>query len=203
MKIDQEEIIAYILNELEPERHNRVADLIRTDEHWKTEFEKWSPVMNQLNNNKPEVIASHGVPDRYWNTFLPRVHERIDERAEKRSILYGRLLHAVPSFGLAVLILFFLNSLLITNKKIDYLLDQYSWMSNLNSSEIIDQYVRENMPSADDFISGLMESAEEKSAALADWDGSYSPTESLPDEMELTQAEQTELLENLEKTTTF
>lgn len=139
------------------------------------------------------------VPDRYWNSLLPRVHERIDDRAQRRRLLRGRLIHAVPSFGIAVLILFFLNNVLITNKKIDYLLDQYSWISSLNTTEVIDQYVSENVSAADEFVNSLLQSGEDNTTVLTEWDGTYSPTETALDDNNLTQDEQKELLENLEK----
>lgn len=203
MKADQQDILDYILGELPADRREPVAELIRTDDNWKREFEKWSAVMGQLNNEKTGLQKLNEAPDRYWNSFLPRVHERIDDRAQRRRLLRGRLIHAVPSFGLAVLILFFLNNVLITNKKIDYLLDQYSWISSLNTTEVIDQYVSENVSAADEFVNSLIQTGEDNTAVLTEWDGTYSPTETALDDNNLTQDEQKELYENLEKTTSF
>ena len=159
--------------------------------------------MGQLNNEKTGLRKFNDVPDRYWNSLLPRVHERIDDRVQRRRLLRGRLIHAVPSFGLAVMILFFLNNVLITNKKIDYLLEQYSWISSLNTTEVIDQYVSENVSAADEFVNSLLQSGEDNTTVLTEWDGTYSPTETALDDNNLTQDEQKELLENLEKTTSF
>ena len=199
----EQDILNYILGELSADRREQIAELIRTDDNWKREFEKWSVLMGQLSNEKADLRKFNEVPDRYWNSFLPRVHERIDDRAQRRRLLRGRLIHAAPSFGLALLILFFLNNVLITNKKIDYLLDQYSWISSLNTTEVIDQYVSENVSAADEFINTLIQNTEDNTAILTEWDGTYSPTEAAMDDNNLTQDEQKELLENLEKTTSF
>ena len=203
MKVNPQDIFDYILNDLPAERMEQVAALIRTDDHWKNEFEKWSAVMGRLNHEKPELLKINDAPDRYWSSLLPRIRERIDDRIQKRMILRGRLIHAVPSFGLAVLILIFLNNVLITNKKIDYLLEQYAWISSLNSAEVIDQYVRENVTVADEIINDLILDSDDHTAVLTEWDGTYSPTETALDDNSLSQDEQKELLENLDKTTSF
>ncbi len=202
MKVDREIIIAYILGDLDPARHKEVAGLIQGDENWKKEYENWSEVLGQLNAQKPMLNRFEDIPDRYWASFLPRVRERIDERARRFERVRERLFHAAPSFALAAIILFFANDILITNKKLDYLLEQYSWVSNINSTEVVDEYIRENISAADDLISDLLESDDE-AAALADWESSYSPTEPLPYDLELTGEEQKELLNKLENTTSF
>ena len=203
MKVDQQEIIAYIMHELPAERQDQVRHLIQQDHEWTVEFEKWSVTMTQLNNEKTLVRSPAGIPDRYWNSFLPRVRERIDAKEQKRRVFRERFIHAVPSFGLAVLILFFMHNVLITNKKIDYLLDQYNWVRSLNTSKVIDQYIDNNVASADDFIKDVFDFGKEGSATISDWDDAYNPTESVLDYSSLTHEEQKELLENLEKTTTF
>lgn len=204
MKINQQEIIAYLLHELSPERQEQVGYLIRQDEEWKMEFEKWALVMENLSSDKKSARSFDDIPNRYWSTFLPRVRERIDTKEQKRHIFRVRFIQAVPSFGLAVLILFFMNNVLITNQKIDYLLDQYNWMRSLNSSEIIDQYIGENVSVADKFINEVLGTDDDENTALTDWEGAYNPTESvLLDDNGLTPEEQKELLQNLEKTTTF
>lgn len=203
MKTHQEEIVAFILNELPPNRQEEVGLLIQQDEEWKVEFEKWSSVMKNLNSKKQLTRSFGDIPDRYWSTFLPRVRERIDEKQQKRRIFRERFVQAVPSFGLALLILFFLNNVLITNQKIDYLLDQYNWVSSLNSSEIIDHYISENVAAADEFISDVLDTGSDENTVLTDWEETYNPTESVLDYSSLTQEEQKELLDNLEKTITF
>ena len=203
MKIDQEIIIAYILDELEPGRRSEITELIRADDNWKQAYEKWASALNQITAEKPVLANYNDMPDRYWNSFLPRVRERIDDRAQRLNRLRERIYHAAPSFGLALVILFFLNNVLMTNKKLDYLVDQYVWMRDLNSTEIIDQYISENVAAADELISDLLAADDELGAVLADWDGSYSPTETPTDDAELSTEEQKALLENLEKTTSF
>lgn len=203
MKIVQEDIIAYVLDELEPERRTVVDELIRTDERWKAEYTKWAGTLSQVNTQKPSMKTYNDVPDRYWNTFIVRVHERIDDRKRRFERVRERIYHAVPSLGLAVLILFFLNNILISNKKLDYLVEQYSWIRSLNTSEVIDQYIQNNISAADDLIGDLLNSEDESSAVLADWEESYSPTETDTEDTELTADEQKALLDNLEKTTSF
>ncbi|MBL7961328.1 hypothetical protein JNL27_13935 [bacterium] len=203
MKINQKEIIEFILRELPAARQQEINHLVQQDEDWKAEFDKWSSVIQNINDEKQYVTKYDDIPDRYWSTFLPRVRDRIDTKAGRRNIFRERFIHAVPSFGLALVILFFLNSVLITNQKIDYMLDQYDWVSSLNSTRIIDHYIGQNESAADEFISDVLDNDEADNAALTYWEETFNPTESVLDYSALSSEEQNELLDNLEKISTF
>lgn len=203
MKVNQQEIIEFILHELPSERQKQVEYLVQQDEEWKIEFEKWSSVIRLVSNENQPVKSFDDIPDRYWSTFLPRVRERIDAKTKRREVFRERFFHVIPSFSLAIVILFFLNSVLVTGKKIDYLLDQYDWVSSLNSTGIIDDYIAKNDTAAESFISDVLDNGDSENASLTYWEEALNPTESILDYTALTHEEQRELLDNLEKTTTF
>ncbi|KAB2880060.1 hypothetical protein F9K33_07060 [bacterium] len=203
MKINQQEIIEFILHELPANRQQEIYHLVQHDEDWKAEFDKWSSVIQNINNEKQYVAKYDDIPDRYWSTFLPRVRDRIDTKTRRRAVFRERFVHAFPSFGLALVILFFLNSVLLTNQKIDYLLDQYDWVSSLNSTRIIDHYIGQNKSAVDEFISDVLNNDEADKTALTYWEETINPTESVLDYSALSPEEQNELLDNLEKITTF
>lgn len=202
MKVNSQDIIDYLWHELPPDRWVEIDRLIREDEAWKAELEKWTSFKEDLNREKQPALSFEDMPNRYWSSFLPRVRERIDAKTQNRQIFKERFIHTAPSFALAALMLFFLSNVLLTGKKIDYLLDQYTWIRNLNTSEIMDRYVRQNVSDADDII-GALTSGDDDKNILADWEGSYTPADFFLDENGLTPDEQKELLQNLEKTTTF
>ncbi|MBL7994050.1 hypothetical protein JNM05_01645 [bacterium] len=203
MKINQQEIIEFILHELPADRQQEINRLIQQDEDWKAEFDKWSSVIQHINDDRPCAAKYDDIPDRYWSTFLPRVRDRIEFKTRRRTVFRERFVHAVPSFGLALVLLFFMNSVLLTNQKIDYLLDQYDWVSSLNSTRIIDHYIGQNESAADEFISDVLDNDEAGNAALTYWEETFNPTESVLDYSALSSEEQIELLDNLEKITTF
>jgi hypothetical protein len=94
--------------ELETNVRERIEKRLKTDKTFYTEYMKIKETYEYMKN-----VETDAAPENYFNSFLPRIHERIESQDARKSFiryLFGSWKIAVPALTVILLIMIFNKS---------------------------------------------------------------------------------------------
>lgn len=105
-----------------------------------------------LRDSRESVIRKESPPDRYWNTFVPRLRSRMETRRFQRRLRLARIRYALPMAAVVLLLTLLSVEVFVTTPRIDYLVEQADWIRNLNPAEDPQLVLRSDDPSVDNTL---------------------------------------------------
>lgn len=98
--MNNDTILKYISDLMDEEEKARFEAELKADETLKKEFEKITANLANLNS-----LSDVSADSRYFASMLPKIHKKLDLKAEKKLVRWVPAL----AFGISVFLIFFLN----------------------------------------------------------------------------------------------
>jgi hypothetical protein len=199
--INQDSLIRYIAGDLSDTEMKQIHLLIERDRAWSDAYQAMQNGLRNTEENLKAVSPDVQPPPYYWNSFNPRLNERIDQMHHRSKLLKRWSYITAPALGLAAMLMILFR---VPDETV--LKPAQDWLYSFYTEETIESMLNSKSLSAEDFLNSIsltdneINGFDEYSISTSSESAESVYLEPVDEFQKLEQSQQDEILKELSKT---